>query len=206
MVSLLPPNSTDMERAIEHAGSLGHIDCPIDTISNPRTCAESFLPFLAWALSVDFWDETWTIDIKRQVVAAAWESHAYKGTVHGLEVALATLDLDTSVTQWFDYGGDPYKFKVDVDISSRGLSDNEQNIIQIVIENAKNTRSHLDTLNIHITTKGNAPSISCAICIGHDVSVYPLFIPDVEHHQTAPIYTLGTQMVQDVEIYPKVVL
>jgi P2-related tail formation protein len=51
--SLLPPNVSGLERALEQASArVGDIPVPIDPLWNPATCPARLLPWLAWALSV----------------------------------------------------------------------------------------------------------------------------------------------------------
>ena len=59
MSTLLPPNSSPLERAVEAATTLG-IETPINTLWNPDECQADALPWLAWALHVDNWDDAAT--------------------------------------------------------------------------------------------------------------------------------------------------
>lgn len=87
MNPLLPPNATAVDHAITQAcAPLG--DLPVPAVWNPHTCPESALPALAWALSVDEWDDTWPLTVRRAVVAAALPIHARKGTVASVKAAL----------------------------------------------------------------------------------------------------------------------
>jgi len=203
MKSLLPPNSTALERAQEHACSLDHIDCPINTLTNPWTCPESVLPYLAWAFSVDFWDPAWPLETKRRVVANAWEAHAYKGTVHGLETALANLGHATMVAEWFSYGGDPAKFKIDIELKDRGLSEAEQNNILSVINYAKNVRSHLDVLNIWLTSNSTAPKVCVTACCGEVIEVLPHQISELNADNAVPTFGVSASTVEWITVLPQ---
>ena len=60
MTSILPPNSTAPERAIESASSfVRDLVVPIRHLWNPETCPAAFLPWLAWSWSVDSWNPDW---------------------------------------------------------------------------------------------------------------------------------------------------
>ncbi len=88
--SLLPPNSTDLERALDLTGArISAVDAPIDLMWNPETCPTAFLPWLAWSLSVDEWDNAWPEGTKRAVIAASVWVHRHKGTVGAVKRALA---------------------------------------------------------------------------------------------------------------------
>lgn len=73
MNSLLPPGSTPLERRLAQTCSgISDLQVPLRDLWNPATCPVSFLPYLAWAFSVDRWDESWTESVKRQVVKDAF--------------------------------------------------------------------------------------------------------------------------------------
>ena len=68
--NLLPPNAPPIARAIAAAcASLGQL--PVPRLWSADTCPEAALPALAWALSVDEWDDAWPLPVRRAVVAAA---------------------------------------------------------------------------------------------------------------------------------------
>ena len=73
--SLLPPNATPLERALEMLAALrlGKIDTPFRELWNAQTCPEELLPYLAWGLSVDQWSADWPLYIRRARVASAIE-------------------------------------------------------------------------------------------------------------------------------------
>lgn len=104
--SLLPPNATKLERDLETL--LAHSsDLPvaIKTLWDPRTCPASLLPWLAWANSVDDWQESWPEQVKRRVVADAFEVHRYKGTPYSVQKALDSLGVQIDIFEWWEPAG-----------------------------------------------------------------------------------------------------
>lgn len=94
--SLLPPNATATERALEGAlaARLQALQPKVlATLWNPATCPASALPWLAWQLSVDDWDEDWSESVKRAVIAASIDIHRRKGTVAAVRQAIAALGI-----------------------------------------------------------------------------------------------------------------
>ena len=84
--TMLPANATALERALARvAARVLDIPVPIADLWNPDTCPLSFLPHLAAAFSVDFWDEDWDEASKRNVIRAAVRHHRIKGTLAGME-------------------------------------------------------------------------------------------------------------------------
>lgn len=87
--SLLPNNSTPLERGIEHAISKG-FDFPvlIGTLWNADTCPVEALPFLAHAMSANFFDPAWPEDLQRAMLRNTPELHLWLGTLPGMHLAL----------------------------------------------------------------------------------------------------------------------
>lgn len=113
--ALLPPNSTPLERALADTTSLaGLAPDVIRTLWNPWTCPEALLPWLAWALSVDFWDDAWPLDYRRATVAGSIAWHRKKGTPWAVEQALAAIGYPDSrliehrqlYQEWITAGGE----------------------------------------------------------------------------------------------------
>ena len=96
---LLPPSASRMERvAARVCASLGEVPVPLRQLWNPWTCRADLLPYLAWAFSVDRWDEAWPISTKRKAVADAFYLHKHKGTTSAVRrvVALLLPSLDAA--------------------------------------------------------------------------------------------------------------
>lgn len=91
--SLLPPNATALELALEGALSTPPLPVPIATLWNPETCPERLLPWLAHALSVDFWEPDWPEETKRRVIRESVQVHRKKGTRRSVERALGAMGV-----------------------------------------------------------------------------------------------------------------
>lgn len=92
--SLLPPNATRLERALEQVmARIAAVPVPIADLWSPARCPVPLLPWLAWTVSVDDWDTTWTEETQRAVIAASVEIHRHKGTLWAMKRALAVAGL-----------------------------------------------------------------------------------------------------------------
>lgn len=110
--TLLPPNATALERALAASAPL---DLPvrIGTLWNAETCPAELLPWLAWALSVDFWSLAGNEAQQRGLIANAITWHRKRGTPWALKQALATVGYPGSTLieyqdyrqQWSAVGG-----------------------------------------------------------------------------------------------------
>ncbi len=68
---LLPVGSSPLEVAAAALSEIQRVPVPLRTLWNWRACCPvNLLPYLAWALSVDRWDEKWPEATKRSVCAS----------------------------------------------------------------------------------------------------------------------------------------
>lgn len=103
-VVILPTSASELNRlwaATEVARSDG-IEEIISKLWNPHECPLAFLPHLAWAVSVDVWEDEWPEAVKRDVIAASPIVHRLKGTRGSVERALAALGLNTEIQEWWE--------------------------------------------------------------------------------------------------------
>lgn len=104
--TLLPPNVSRLERALDQAAAqrLGALPSLVPSIWNADTCPPALLPYLAWSLSVDEWDNTWSIERKRSVIREAPEIHRKKGTLSAIRHALSVVGHpDAEILERADY-------------------------------------------------------------------------------------------------------
>lgn len=148
-MNMLPPNATPLERAIE---ALIHkrfnaINIPIKTLWNPDTCPHDLLPWLAWANSVDIWDDGWSDAIKRETIRQSYFIHRHKGTIGSVRRALAALNIGIEISEWFENGDAPGTFRLDAfadNIFDAGFGINAAllNMISSQIDTVKRASAH----------------------------------------------------------------
>ena len=102
IASLLPPGKTPLEIALEGATAPRVSPDAIRDLWNPHRCPANLLPWLAWAVSVDYWDTDWPEQQKRDVVAASIEVHRHKGTVSAMRRVVQALGFDFSIVEWWE--------------------------------------------------------------------------------------------------------
>jgi phage tail P2-like protein len=101
----LIPNATPFERELESHAAQKYCRVNADIIRDlhdPMKCPLEFLPWLAYALSVDLWNDRWPEAIKRAVCANALEMHRHKGTHGGVMDALAALGVRPEIVYWHE--------------------------------------------------------------------------------------------------------
>ena len=88
--SLLPPNATTQEQALEGATArLGDVPAPLRDVWHPDSCPAQLLPWLAWAFGVDEWDAGWSEEAKRNTIRNAVRIQRRKGSVWSIKRAIA---------------------------------------------------------------------------------------------------------------------
>lgn len=105
---LLPVGSSPLEVAAATALSeIQRVPVPLRTLWNWRTCPVNLLPYLAWALSVDRWDEKWPEATKRSVCASSFFVHQHKGTISALRRVVEPLGFLIEVREWWQLNEEP---------------------------------------------------------------------------------------------------
>ncbi|PTW53922.1 phage tail P2-like protein [Breoghania corrubedonensis] len=88
--TILPANATALELSLARVASrVLDIPVPLADLWSPDRCPAEFLPHLAAAFSVDFWDGDWDEAKKRNVIRAAVRHHRIKGTLAGMQAYAA---------------------------------------------------------------------------------------------------------------------
>lgn len=149
--SILPPNATSLERGLEAAAALriSSVPIPMPALWNPWTCPAELLPWLAWGLSVDRWDSSWTEARKRQETARAIELQRLKGTRATVEAVLASFDELLELVEWFEAQPrlEPHTFQVRLPLGTGGGARSSATFAERIvreISRVKPLRSHLE--------------------------------------------------------------
>lgn len=148
--TLLPPNSTEQEESLEIV--MSHVgDQPIDirTVKNPDLCPVELLPWLAWEYAVSYWDDSWSEDQKRSVIENAASVNKHRGTTGAVKQALASIGIPIDLIEWFSEKplAAAYTFRVVVHANNI----DEATITRIIeqINDAKNARSLLSSIDVN---------------------------------------------------------
>ncbi|KAB0528821.1 phage tail protein I [Pseudomonas brassicacearum] len=180
MKSLLPLNSAQLERAIEAAID-ETTEIPLRTLYNPDTCPAHLLYQLAWAWSVDRWDEAWPEEVKRSVIRSSFYVHAHKGTIGALRRVVEPFGYLIEVVEWFqtEPKGVPGTFALKIGVSDEGISEETYQELTWLIDDARPVSRHMTGLAISLETRGNL-NIGVALYEGDEIDVYPPVMRDIE--------------------------
>lgn len=190
MNSLLPPGSSALERRLAQACSgISDLNVPLRDLWNPWKCPAKFLPYLAWAFSVDRWEETWTETAKRQAVSDAFWIHQRKGTVAAVKRVIEGLGYTMTIEEWWEVADPAGTFRLEIDLNDIGITEQMINELERIIGDAKPVSRHISQLTLSASTRGIA-SIGIAICDGEVISVFPPgYTPDDSiYYDEQPFY------------------
>ena len=107
--------------------------------------SEEVIDLLAWQWHVDFYESSMSIETKRQLVRESIAWHRIKGTKAAVEKMARTVFKGGVVTEWFEYGGEPYHFRIDL-LTAPNITQDDTARLLAVVNAAKNVRSVLDEL------------------------------------------------------------
>ena len=180
MTSLLPSNSTLLERALE-ATNTGDTATMLRTLYNPSTCPVHLLPQLAWAWSVDRWDPRWSETVKRNAIRASLFIHARKGTIGALRRVVEPLGYLIEVVEWWQMvpRGEPATFALKVGVLDTGITEEMYQELTRLIDDARPVSRHLIGLAIALESKGHL-RMGLGLTEGDEIDVYPPILRDIE--------------------------
>ena len=173
MRSLLPLNSTPLERGIEATFAENTL-IPLRTLYNPDTCPVHLLPHLAWAWSVDRWDPAWSESVKRAAIKASFFIHKHKGTIGALRRVVEPLGYLIEIVEWFNTvpQGVPGTFALKVGVLDTGITEEMYLELERLIDDAKPVSRQLTGLAISIETQGNL-NVGVSLYDGDELDIYP---------------------------------
>lgn len=151
LLLIVPPALTHdpamMARAAADAEALAARLAEIDRvriISNIDALDETVLDILARDFKVDWYDPGYSLEEKRRTVKSSWRVHKTLGTKAAVETAIRAIYPLTTVEEWFEYGGEPYHFRLNIDITSDSGDRARQKRVLERLNFYKSLRSHND--------------------------------------------------------------
>lgn len=197
--SLLPPGSTLLERRLAQTCSgISDLQVPLRDLWNPATCPVSFLPYLAWAFSVDRWDEGWTESVKRQVVKDAFYIHQNKGTTSAVRRVVEPFGFLIRIIEWWQTGETPGTFRLDIGVQDQGITEDTYLELERLISDAKPCSRHMIGMSINLQTSG-PHWVGAASYLGEEITIYPYInetiISGGTAHEGGAVHVIDTMRV-----------
>ncbi|WP_368286765.1 phage tail protein I [Klebsiella variicola] len=176
--SILPPNATAVERAIDRASAAALARIPVYLIrwvKDPDSCPLALLPWLAWEYQVDTWNIDWSEQKKRDAIKRAHYIHRHRGTVAAVRHALVDSPFGTDIVEWFNQNpkGDPYTFRLNVHQNDLPVTEYDQQDLKLAVLRARNLRSWF---SVHVFGRLQGTSYAAGYMYATE-KITPRFVP-----------------------------
>ncbi|CAE6923404.1 Tail protein I [Pseudomonas marincola] len=204
MSRLLPPNASKLEvLAAEALAQVERVPVPIRELINPDLCPVALLPYLAWAFSVDRWEEAWAEATKRRVIKAAYFVHSRKGTIGALRRVVEPLGYLIRVVEWWQTApeGVPGTFALDIGVLDSGITEQMYESLVLLIDDAKPVSRHLVGLVISLETRGTV-HLGVAAMDGETLTVYPYAPGPIEVSSQVLLFGGAEHSIDTMSVYP----
>lgn len=194
LVALSEAAEKELKEAYREAETLSNF-------SEVENLPEFLLDYIAFQKHVDFYDNTFPIETKRALVKESINYHRIKGTPAAVEKVLSAVLGDVSLTEWFEYGGDPYNFKVNINVLTTGLSEETTNLVDRLIDSYKNRRSFVEIINLFLANKSKR-YMNTTMISGEEIILRPWRQTEIE---TKVSHTFGItiQSGEALYVYPQ---
>lgn len=123
---------------------LCYVYCSIDTMP------DKILDLMAVELRTQYYSDSLDLETKRALVRNTLIWYMTAGTPAAVEELVAAVFGEGEVVEWFEYGGEPYWFKI---VTNALLTEDMVTYFSEMIRRVKNTRSHIGAIEIHRTTE-----------------------------------------------------
>ncbi len=175
---LIPPSLNDIRgkafnAIIDQMGTVDLRPLLVYVIDNAPSAA---LPFLIKQFHVDGYEGAIlaTNDAaKRALIKNAFALHRKHGTKWAILNMLTFLGYPAFLQEWFEYGGQPYHFQVNIDLYGQSIDAATALLIQNLILTWKNARSVLDNLTFNYSVDSPVPVWAVGLQSSVMITVYP---------------------------------
>lgn len=109
---------------------------------------EAILDLLATELRSQYYEKDMSLEVKRDILKKTLLWYCHAGTPSAVQELVEAVFGEGQVAEWFEYGGEPYRFKIKTNAT---LTPNMNEEFSSIIRKVKNTRSHLEAIEIKRT-------------------------------------------------------
>ena len=125
---------------------------------------EDLLDILAYDFKVDWWDPEYTIEQKRELFKDSFFVHKKLGTVASVEKALSAIYPNVAVQEWFEYGGEPYTFRLSINATDFLVNTEMHKRALSLVGCYKNLRSVMEEIIYKIFTEPATVYTGAVLC------------------------------------------
>ena len=139
-------------RLLHKYTQLCYIYCSIET------APDFVVDLLAKELRTQYYSDALELDVKRGLVRNTLIWYMTAGTPAAVEELVAIVFGEGEVAEWFEYGGEPYWFKIKTNAL---MTEDMLSFFSDMIRRVKNTRSHIQAIEIHRTIEQTIYAGAC---------------------------------------------
>ena len=131
--------------AISRALATHLADLPLEEIyTRIDALPEQLLDILAKDFSIDWYGFDYPIEAKRELIKTNYYVHRHLGTYGAVRKAISAIYPNSIMEEWFEYGGDPYYFRIVIDVTEGQTAELSHAEIVRAVNLYKSLRSHLE--------------------------------------------------------------
>lgn len=104
---------------------------------------EELVDILAYDMHVDWYDFSYPLAAKRDLLKSSVRVHKKMGTKYAIEKALSALYPESEVEEWFEYEGEPGHFHIVCDVTNSRITASYSDIVRAV-RLYKRLSAHMD--------------------------------------------------------------
>ena len=154
---------------------------------------EDALDAMAYDLKVDWWNYDYTLEEKRTTLKGCFRVHQGIGTKGAVETAISGIYKNTKVEEWWEYGADPYNFRLLIDATYEDADPVKHQQILDRVAYYKNVRSHMDNVEYYARPEGEAVAYGFVALAGIGMCITAsVEVPDWTPTDTVLTGTLNT--------------
>lgn len=134
------------------------------TFSEVDTCDEGMLDQMAVYLKIEWYDSTADVETKRRIVRTAIEIQRYAGTVKAVREQASAVYPDSEVEEWFDYGGTPGFWRLNVNITEAAAQYHTIREMEDLLGYTKRLSAHLEQISYMVRHSiGVGVTVECMV-------------------------------------------
>lgn len=154
--------------------------------------SEEVLDLLAAELRAQYYRDDMPLETKRDIVRGILVWHMTAGTSEAVEGLVSAIFGHGEVEEWFEYGGDPYTFRVRI-ASDTGpaLTPERDRLFWEMLQKVKNTRSHMQSIGMSRGSSGESYAAAGHFMIHRPAAIIDGYTVTEEAIRSAPAHVGG---------------
>lgn len=130
---------------------------------------EAELDELAHELNIDWWNPSWDIGKKQATAKTAISVMRNRGTKAAMQTVLESVFGSGNVEEWFEYGGEPYSFRVN--LATEFTEEQFREFISLMYK-TKNVRSWLENIEKKYEARMDMRHAGTGASSANEISVF----------------------------------